>query len=61
MTLDASRIGRLVYVLSGPAAGRRGAIVFSQGERLQVRLSPPIDADERRTVEVLISETKFLD
>ena len=56
-----SRIGRLVLVLSGPHEGKRGAVVFSMGDTLRVRVSPPTDADERRTIEVLISQIEFID
>lgn len=61
MTVDASRIGRLVLILSGVSAGKRGAIVFSKGDHLRVRISPPTDADVIRTVDVSISEIKFID
>lgn len=61
MTVDASRIGRLVLILSGVSAGKRGAIVFSKGDHLRVRISPLTDADVIRTVDVSISEIKFID
>ena len=58
---DASRIGRLVCVISGLFEGKRGAVVFSRGALLRVRVSPPTDADEQRTIQVLIDEVQFID